>query len=87
MRNTDGAKPGSLASYERKFGSLELMLRYARGRVRMFWARQLFMFLAFAALGLVLPPVYAFWRLQLQLPAMPRIACCCERRRNSSRSG
>ncbi|MEX0303803.1 MAG: hybrid sensor histidine kinase/response regulator, partial [Leisingera sp.] len=59
MDTADRSGTGPLASYYRKYGSLELLLRYARGRVRMFWPRQLFMFLAFAVLGLVVPPVYA----------------------------
>ncbi|WP_264211619.1 PAS domain-containing hybrid sensor histidine kinase/response regulator [Leisingera thetidis] len=59
MDTSDGAGSGPLASYYRRYGSLELMLRYARGRVRLFWGRQLFMALAFLALGLVVPPLYA----------------------------
>ncbi|KIC09469.1 histidine kinase [Leisingera sp. ANG-M1] len=59
METADGAGSGPLASYYRKYGSLELLLRYARGRVRLFWGRQLFMGLAFLVLGLVVPPLYA----------------------------
>ncbi|KIC19953.1 hybrid sensor histidine kinase/response regulator [Leisingera sp. ANG-Vp] len=59
METADRSGTGPLAGYYRKYGSLELLLRYARGRVRLFWGRQLFMGLAFAVLGLVVPPLYA----------------------------
>ncbi|MFY0310906.1 ATP-binding protein [Leisingera sp. D0M16] len=59
MDISDGAATGPLASYYKRYGSLELLLRYARGRVRLFWGRQLFMALAFIALGLVIPLQYA----------------------------
>ena len=59
MNTSDGAAAGPLDSYYKRYGSLELLLRYARGRVRMFWGRQLFMALAFLTLALVVPTQYA----------------------------
>ncbi|UWQ49485.1 response regulator [Leisingera caerulea] len=55
MDITDGAATGPLASYYKRYGSLELLLRYARGRVRMFWGRQLYVGMAFLVLGLIVP--------------------------------
>ncbi|UWQ53616.1 ATP-binding protein [Leisingera caerulea] len=59
MDITDGAATGPLASYYKRYGSLELLLRYARGRVRMFWGRQLYVGMAFLVLGLIVPFHYA----------------------------
>ncbi|MEW2914913.1 ATP-binding protein [Leisingera sp. JC11] len=41
-----------MASYERKYSSLELMLRYAKGRYKTFWPRQFFVFGVCLLLGL-----------------------------------
>lgn len=59
MDISDGTSDGPLARYYKRYSSLELLLRYARGRVRIFWGRQLFMALAFLALALVVPLPYA----------------------------
>ncbi|NSY40777.1 ATP-binding protein [Leisingera sp. ANG59] len=52
MKVGNGPDHGPLASYERKYSSLELMLRYARGRYKTFWPRQLFVLGACLLLGL-----------------------------------
>ncbi|WP_323775461.1 hypothetical protein [Leisingera sp.] len=59
MDTSDWAGNGPLANFNRRYGSLELLLRYCRGHVRAFRARLLFMTFAFAVLGLAVPPVYA----------------------------
>lgn len=52
MKVGNGPDNGPLASYERKYSSLELMLRYAKGRYKTFWPRQLFVFGVCLLLGL-----------------------------------
>ncbi|KIC35778.1 hybrid sensor histidine kinase/response regulator [Leisingera sp. ANG-M7] len=47
-----GPVDGPLASYERKYSSFELMMRYAKGRSRTFWPRQVFVFGVCVLLGL-----------------------------------
>ncbi|MDC0658927.1 ATP-binding protein [Leisingera sp. SS27] len=52
MKIGKGPHDGPLASYERKYSSFELMMRYAKGRYRTFWARQVFVFGICVLLGL-----------------------------------
>ncbi|KIC18541.1 ATP-binding protein [Leisingera sp. ANG-DT] len=47
-----GPADGPLASYERKYSSFELMMRYAKGRYKTFWPRQVFVFGICVLLGL-----------------------------------
>ncbi|MCB4457602.1 ATP-binding protein [Leisingera sp. McT4-56] len=52
MTLAEGPATGPLASYERKYSSQELMMRYARGRCKTFWPRQAFVLGACLLLGL-----------------------------------
>ncbi|UWQ28949.1 response regulator [Leisingera sp. M527] len=67
MDTSDWTGNGPLANFSKRYGSLELLLRYCRGRVRAFRARLLFMLFAFAVLGLVVPPLYSLLAFALAL--------------------
>ncbi|NVK16366.1 MAG: response regulator [Rhodobacteraceae bacterium] len=52
MNMGKGPQDGPLASYERKYSSPELMMRYAKGRYKTFWPRQIFVLGICVLLGL-----------------------------------
>ncbi|WP_291729046.1 PAS domain-containing hybrid sensor histidine kinase/response regulator [Leisingera sp. F5] len=67
MDTSDWTGNGPLAKFSKRYGSLELLLRYCRGRVRAFRARLLFMLFAFGVLGMAVPPLYALLAFALAL--------------------
>ncbi|WP_424979242.1 ATP-binding protein [Leisingera sp. S232] len=61
MKEGTGPDVGPLASYEKQYSSLELMLRYAKGRYKTFRARQAFVFGTCLLLGLATDMAIAAW--------------------------
>lgn len=59
MDQTETAGSGPLASYYRRYGPEQRLLRYAHSRLRLFWVRQMFVLVAFLILAVIVPPAYA----------------------------